>query len=80
MSKHDALVTLRQIEEFPAEACDLSQGRVREDLDTDVSLRRHAERIVSLIGEAANRLPAAVRERHAEVPWLRGSSAGSAAK
>lgn len=69
MSKHDVLVTLRQIEEFAAEACELAQGRVREDLDTDVRLRRHAERIVSLIGEAAHRLPTAVRERHAEVPW-----------
>ena len=69
MSKHDALVTLRQVEEFAAEACDLARGREREELDNDLSLRRHAERIVALIGEAANRLPADVRERHAEVPW-----------
>ena len=69
MSKHDVVVTLRQIEEFVAEACELGRGRTRAEFDTDLSLRRHAERIVSLIGEAANRLPAAVRERHGEVPW-----------
>jgi len=69
MSKHDVLVTLREVSDFAREAHDLARGRRRDELGTDLSFQRHAERIVQLIGEAANRLPAEVRERYPSVPW-----------
>jgi len=69
MSKHDVLVTLRHVSDFAREAQDLAQGRHRPEMGIDLSFQRHAERIVQLIGEAANRLPAEVRERYPSVRW-----------
>jgi uncharacterized protein with HEPN domain len=38
-------------------------------LGSDLKLRRHAERVVELMGEACNRVPEDVVERHPEIPW-----------
>ena len=54
---------------FAEEAANLAQGRTMADLATDLSFRRHSERIVELIGEAANRLPGEIHERWPGVPW-----------
>ncbi len=69
MTRHDAAETLRQMRDFAAEAANLAQGRTAADLATDLSFRRHAERITELIGEAANRLPRDIQERWPDVPW-----------
>ena len=69
MSKHETLATLRQLKEFAEEAATLAKGRSREDLAADLGLRRHAERVIELIGEACNRLPETVLEKHPEIPW-----------
>ena len=69
MSKHEALATLRQLKEFAEEAAGLAKGRSRDDLAADLGFRRHAERVVELMGEACNRLPESLREAHSEVPW-----------
>src|SRR5476649_1630075 len=69
MSKHETLATLQQMKEFADEAATLAKGRTKENLSTDLNLRRHAERVIELIGEACNRLPVTVRERHPEIPW-----------
>lgn len=69
MSKRNVLVTLREVSDFAREAHDLAQGRRRDELDTDLGFHRPAERIVTLIGEAANRRPAEVFERYPSIPW-----------
>jgi uncharacterized protein with HEPN domain len=69
MSTHDILTTLRQIKEFAEEAAVLSGGRSRADIDKDLGLKRHAERIVELMGEACNRLPSEIQAQHPEIPW-----------
>ena len=69
MSKHETLATLRQLKEFAEEAAALAKGKSREDLAADLGLRRHAERVIELIGEACNRLPEDVLAKHPEIPW-----------
>jgi len=69
MSRHEILTTLRQLRGFAEEASELAKGHSRDDLATDLGLRRRAERVIELMGEACNRIPENVVERHAEIPW-----------
>lgn len=69
MAKRDLVETLRQMREFAQEACDLARNGDREKLDINLGYRRHAERVAELIGEAATRLPAEIRDEWPDVPW-----------
>ena len=69
MSRHDPLVTLRQIEDFARQAATLGSDGSRAQLDSDWKYLLAAERAVELIGEAATRLPPELRERHPQIPW-----------
>jgi uncharacterized protein with HEPN domain len=69
MSTSDVLTTLHELRDFAQEAAEIATGRTRADLDQDRGFRRHAERIVELIGEAANRLPEDVQAQYPAVPW-----------
>jgi uncharacterized protein with HEPN domain len=44
-------------------------GRTREALITDRTARAAVLHELTVIGEAAARLPAAMRDRHPQVPW-----------
>ncbi len=69
MSKHDSQVTLRQMLEYAQEAVDLCQGKERSDLDKERLLELALVRLLEIIGEAANRVPATEQAAHPEIPW-----------
>lgn len=71
MAERDPSITLRQIIDCLAQAREVVVGKKREDLDRDTLFRLAAERAVEVIGEAANRLPEELRDKHPEVPWHR---------
>jgi uncharacterized protein with HEPN domain len=51
------------------EAMDLARGKTRKDLDEQRVLNLALVRLLEIIGEAANRVPATDRERYAQIPW-----------
>lgn len=69
MSRHDALITLRQIEDFAQKAAKLGSDGTRAQLDSDWKYQLAAERAVELVGEASTRLPQELRERYIDIPW-----------
>ncbi len=64
MSRRDPNIALRQILAHSREAVEICQGKQREDLDRDRLLNLALTRLVEIIGEAANRVPAEVQEKY----------------
>lgn len=69
MPRRDPRVTLCQMRDHAREAMDLALGKTRKDLDEERVLNLALVRLLEIIGEAANRVPATDRERYARVPW-----------
>lgn len=69
MSRRDDRVSLAQMLGHAREAGDFVRGRVRADLDNDRMLTLALERLVAIIGEAANRVLDETRANHPEIPW-----------
>ena len=63
MSEHDDRLPMLQMLEHTREAVSLVSMRRREDLDADRLLRLALERLVEIVGEAANRVSAATQKR-----------------
>jgi uncharacterized protein with HEPN domain len=60
---------LKHMRDAASSALSFVQGRVRSDLDADTMLTFALIRAIEIIGEAAARLPATVRDAHPEIPW-----------
>ncbi|OGQ72977.1 MAG: hypothetical protein A3G94_00670 [Deltaproteobacteria bacterium RIFCSPLOWO2_12_FULL_60_16] len=69
MSRDDPQVRLRHMLAYAREAVELMRNRRRADLDTDRALGLAILRCVEIIGEAAGRVPAAIRRRYSKIPW-----------
>ena len=51
------------------EAMELIRSKTREDLDRDRLLNLALVRLMEIVGEAAARVTAALRDAHSEIPW-----------
>jgi uncharacterized protein with HEPN domain len=69
MSKHDLLIRLQDMLDHAREATTLIQDRSRADLTTDRVLSLALVRLLEIVGEAANRIPAEVQDRYIDIPW-----------
>lgn len=69
MSRRDAAVSLRQMRDYALEAVNMVRGTVRTDLDTDRKLNLSLVRLLEILGEAANRVPAEDQDRYPRIPW-----------
>lgn len=65
----DDSVRIRHILDAAREAVAFSQGRSREDLDTDRRLNLSLVRLLEIIGEAARGISSEFRETHPDLPW-----------
>jgi len=70
MSKRDVTITLRQMLDYAQKAVTLSRGRIRSDLDEDLTFNLALTRLIEIIGEAANRAPDEFRGDHPEILWM----------
>ena len=69
MSEHDDRLPMLQMLEHTREAVSHVSMRRREDLDADRLLRLALERLVEIVGEAANRVSTDTQHRFPNVPW-----------
>lgn len=60
---------MRQMLDHAREALEYAADRSRSDLDSDRTLQLVLTRLVEVIGEAARRVPALIRDAHPTVPW-----------
>jgi uncharacterized protein with HEPN domain len=51
------------------EATEMVEGRTRANLDSDRMLNLELVRLLEILGEAANRVPAEIRSRFTQIPW-----------
>jgi uncharacterized protein with HEPN domain len=65
----DQRVTLRQMLDHAEKAVAVGGGRSRADLDADEIRALAVLRLLEVLGEAANRVPASVQQAHADLPW-----------
>jgi len=69
MSRDDPQVRLRHMLAYAREAVELMRDRSRADLDIDRALGLAIIRCVEIVGEAASRIPVAIRRRYPKIPW-----------
>ena len=60
---------IRHIREAALEACALSKGTTRADLEIDRKLSLALVRLLEVIGEAANGISSSYQRSHPELPW-----------
>ena len=65
----DALARVQHMLDYAREAADMTQGRVRADLDTDRMFNLALVRLVEVVGEAASWIESDFRALHPQVPW-----------
>jgi len=69
MSRDDPQFRLRHMLAYAKEAAALMRDRRRADLDTDRALGLAILRCLEIVGEAASRIPVAMRRRNPKIPW-----------
>jgi uncharacterized protein with HEPN domain len=65
----DDRVRLRHIADALSAAIRFTEGRSREDLDKDEMLAFALVHAILIVGEAAGKVTAELRDQHPQVPW-----------
>jgi uncharacterized protein with HEPN domain len=71
MSKRDEQVSIRDMLSHASEAVELLGTASRTRLGRDRVVQLALTRLVEIIGEAANRVSDATRQKHPKIPWPR---------
>ena len=69
MSRHEDEIRLAHMLDHAIEAVALCSHKGRTDLDTDRLLNLALVRLIEIVGEAANRVTPATRDKLLEIPW-----------
>ncbi len=69
MTKRDDGVSLRDMMEHAEEAVSLCSGKSFDEFRSDRVLVLATERLIEILGEAANRISSERKEIHPEIPW-----------
>jgi uncharacterized protein with HEPN domain len=69
MSKHDPRLSLQQMIDNAEKAELLVQEMAYQDFLADWRTQLMVERLIEIIGEAANRLPDELRDQYPAMPW-----------
>ena len=73
MSRRDPRLYVHHMLDHAAEALAMTQGRSREDLDTDRMLNLSLVRLMEVVGEASGRVPPDFRALYPDIPWRQTS-------
>jgi uncharacterized protein with HEPN domain len=65
----DDIIRIRHRVDAIHSAISFTQGRQRDDLDTDTMLAFTLVRAIEIIGEAVTKVSIETREQHTAVPW-----------
>jgi uncharacterized protein with HEPN domain len=69
MTQHDPFISMRHMRDHASEAISLLKDKALEELQADRVLQLALVQLIEIVGEAANRVPAEIRNAHAQVPW-----------
>ncbi|MBI3362679.1 MAG: DUF86 domain-containing protein [Chloroflexi bacterium] len=69
MPEHDDSVRLRDMLDHAREAVALAVSKSRADLDANRLLELSLLHLITIVGEAASRIPRDVQSQHDQVPW-----------
>ena len=69
MTRHSDSTRLQHMLDHAREACEMVQGRRREELDSDRMLELSLVRLVEIVGEAATRVSEEGQKRYPSIPW-----------
>jgi uncharacterized protein with HEPN domain len=69
MAQHDPMIRVRHMRDHACEAIDMLALKSIEELRDDRMLQLALVQLIEIVGEAASRVPADIRQANPSVPW-----------